>query len=202
MTANDFQGLKNPLLVLLGVLLIAAAAIYFSDQLKESARLQLSQQENQLREARTRLQRSGDERDMIVRYLDAFRQLQRIGFVGDEQRINWLDSLRVTNQQADLFGVDYQIGAQRPYPYASAFNPGQIELRQSVMRLRFRLLHEEDLMRFFGILAGQNAGVFTVDECDLRRLDTRGIIRYQPNVMASCELSWITARVPPAKGLP
>lgn len=195
MTQADLQALKNPLLVLLAVLVAAAATIYFTDQLTVSARRQLAQQQSQLKEARTRLQKSGDEKDIIIRYLQGFRRLQLSGFVGEEQRINWLDGLRLTNQQADLFGVDYQIGAQKPYPYAAEFNPGQLELNQSLMRLRFRLLHEEDMMRFFSILAGQNAGIFTVDQCDMRRIDTGGVIRYQPNVTAECELSWITAKV-------
>ena len=195
MTQADLQALKNPLLALLAVLLAAATAIYYSDQLMVSARRQLAQQQGQLKEARTRLQKSGDEKDIIVRYLDSFQQLQRAGFVGDEQRINWLDGLRLTNQQSDLFGVDYQIGSQKPYAYAAEFNPGQLELNQSVMRLRFRLLHEEDIMRFFNILARQGAGIFTVDQCSMRRIDTGGVIRFQPNVTAECELSWITARV-------
>lgn len=195
MTQADLQALKNPLLVLLAVLVAAAATIYFTDQLRVSARRQLAQQQSQLKEARTRLQKSGDEKDIIIRYLERFRRLQLSGFIGEEQRINWLDGLRLTNQQADLFGVDYQIGAQKPYPYAAEFNPGQLELNQSLMRLRFRLLHEEDMMRFFSILARQNAGIFTVDQCDMRRIDTGGVIRYQPNVTAECELSWITAKV-------
>lgn len=195
MTQADLQALKNPLLVLLAVLVAAAATIYFTDQLRVSARRQLAQQQSQLKEARTRLQKSGDEKDIIIRYLEGFRRLQLSGFIGEEQRINWLDGLRLTNQQAGLFGVDYQIGAQKPYPYAAEFNPGQLELNQSLMRLRFRLLHEEDMMRFFSILARQNAGIFTVDQCDMRRIDTGGVIRYQPNVTAECELSWITARV-------
>jgi hypothetical protein len=29
----------------------------------------------------------------------------------------------------------------------------------------------------------------------MRRIDTRGVIRYQPNVTAECDLSWITVRV-------
>lgn len=195
MTQADLQALKNPLLVLLAVLVAAAATIYFTEQLRVSARRQLAQQQSQLKEARTRLQKSGDEKDIIIRYLQGFRRLQLSGFIGEEQRINWLDGLRLTNQQAGLFGVDYQIGAQKPYPYAAEFNPGQLELNQSLMRLRFRLLHEEDMMRFFSILALQNAGIFTVDQCDMRRIDTGGVIRYQPNVTAECELSWITARV-------
>ena len=195
MNTADLQALRNPLLALLLVLLAGASAIYYSDRLKVAARQQLVQQQNQLQDARTRLQRSGDEKDIIVRYLDSYRQLERAGFVGEEQRINWLDGLRLANQQADLFGVDYQIGTQKAYPYAADFNPGQLAIYQSVMKLQFRLLHEEDLMRFLAALGRQGGGIFTVDQCSLKRVDTRAVIRYQPNVTADCELSWITANV-------
>jgi hypothetical protein len=195
MNQEDLQALRAPLLVLLIVLLAGAGAIYYSDRLKVQARQQLVQQQKQLADAGTRLQKSGEERDLIVRYLDGYRQLQRAGFIGEEQRINWLDGLRIANQQADLFGIDYQIGTQSSYPHAALFNPGQIALNQSVMRLQFRLLHEGDLMRFLAALARQGGGIFMVDQCSLRRIDNQGIIRYQPNINADCDLSWITAKV-------
>ena len=195
MNQADLQALRTPLLVLAGVALLCALAVYYSGRLMITARQQLAQQQVQFKDARTRLQKSGEEKDIIVRYIDGFRQLERSGFVGEEQRINWLDGLRVANQQADLFGVDYQIGAQRPYAFASEFNPGPLALNQSIMRVRFRLLHEGDLGRFFDSLARQGTGIFTVDQCLLRRIDTRGVIRYQPNVNAECDLSWITIRV-------
>ena len=195
MNPEDLQALKAPLLVLVIVLLAGAGGIYYSDRLKAESRQQLVQQQKQLKDARTRLQKSGDEKDLIVQYLDGYRQLERAGFIGEEQRINWLDGLRLANQQADLFGIDYQIGVQTPYPYAANFNPGPIALNQSVMRLQFRLLHEADLMRFLGALSRQGGGFFTVDQCALRRIDHRGVIRYQPNISAECDLSWITAKV-------
>src|SRR5262249_46567760 len=164
MTQADLKAIRNPSLALVAVLLIAAAAIYYTDQLQVEARRQLAVQQGQMRDARIRLQKSGDEKDLIVRYLGTYQQLQRRGFVGEEQRINWLDGLRLTNQQADLFGVDYDIGSQKPYPYAADLNPAPIQLNQSLMRLRFRLLHEQDLMRFLSILARQGAGIYTVDE--------------------------------------
>jgi hypothetical protein len=181
------------------VTLLGALAVYYSGRLMVAARQQLAQQQAQLKEARTRLQRSGDEKDIIVRFIGAFRELERTGFVGEEQRINWLDGLRLANQQTDLFGVDYQIGTQRPYVFASEFVPGPLALNQSVMRVRFRLLHEGDLERFFDSLARQGTGIFTVDQCMLRRIDNRGVIRYQPNINADCELTWITARVGPGR---
>lgn len=195
MTRADLQALKAPLLVLAATLLAAAAAIGFTDRMLAAAHEELAREQARLKEARTRLQKSGEEREIIVRYLDGFRQLERLGFVGEEARINWLDGLRLANQQADLFGVDYQIGVQRPYPFAADFNPGAIALYHSVMKLRFPLLHEEDLARFFAQLAHQRVGVFTVDQCLLRRLETGGAIRYQPHLSAECELSWITAKV-------
>ncbi len=195
MNAADLQALRPPLLILLVILIAGASAIYYSDRLKVVSSQQLAQQQAQLREARTRLQKSGDEKDIIVRYLDDYRRLERSGFIGEEQRINWLDALRLANQQADLFGVDYQIATQKPYSYSADFNPGQIVLNQSVMKLTFRLLHEEDLMRFLAVLGRQGGGIFTVDQCNMKRVDTRGVIRYQPNVTADCDLSWITARV-------
>ena len=197
MNQSDFQALKNPLLVFVAVTVIGAATVYYSERLRVAQRLQLVQQQAQLKDARTRLQKSGDEREIIIRYRDRYRQMETLGYIGDEQRINWLDGLRLANRQADLFGVEYQIGAQRPYAYAADFNPGQLALNQSVMRLRFRLLHEEDLLRFFNALARQGNGLFTVDQCNLKRINTGGVIRYQPNVNAECDLTWITVKVAP-----
>jgi len=195
MTRADFEAVRNPLLVLGVIVLGVAGAVYYTDQLALAARRDLAQQDKQLKDARSRLLRSGDEKDLIVRYLGSFQQLQKQGFAGEEQRINWLDALRLTNQQADLFGVDYDIGSQKPYRDAADLNPGQIQLRESVMKLRFRLLHEEDMLRFLDLLSRQGAGIYTVDQCSMRRLDTRGVIRYQPNLTAECELAWITASV-------
>lgn len=195
MTQDDLQVLKRPLFALLAVALVGGAFFYYSERMLVSARLQLARQQAQLKDARIRLQKSGDEKEIIVRYLDRFRQMESVGYIGEEQRINWLDGLRLANRQADLFGVEYQIGAQKPYAYAADYSPGQLALNQSVMRLRFRLLHEEDLLRFFNALARQGNGLFTIDQCNLRRLNTGGVIRYQPNVNAECDLSWITVKV-------
>lgn len=194
MNQADLKALQVPLLLLLAAAVVAASAVYYTNGLLEQARQALSREESQLREARTRLYKSGEEKDLIGRHLGTYRQLERIGFVGDEQRINWLDGLRLANQQTELFGVDYQISAQHPYPHGAEFNPGQIALSESVMKLRFRLLHEEDLMRFFNALGNTGAGMFLIDECTLKRTDPSGAVRYQPNLTADCELSWITAK--------
>ncbi len=198
MNAAELKALQTPLIVLVVVIGLGAGLIYQLDQTLTATKRELAQHQTQMREARTRLQKSGEEKEVIVRYLPNYQYLQRIGFVGDEQRLNWLEGLRLSNQQAQLFGVQYQIGSQQPYPYAAELDPGQLTLHQSVMKLNFQLLHEGDLMSFLTALGKQGAGFFAVNECKLDRANTGGSIRFQPNLRADCDLAWITLRAGPS----
>lgn len=193
MNADSIKPLQGALSVLVTVALVAGAAIYFTHMRVTHVQQDLVAQEKELKEARTRLQKSGEEREVILRYRGGYEQLTKAGFVGEEKRINWLDALRVANQTADIFGVEYRISVQHPYQFAAQLAPGQLSLNESQMRLTLRLLHEDDLMRFFNSLSAQNAGLFSLDQCVLKRLGAAGTIRYQANLTAECDISWITA---------
>lgn len=199
MNATELKSLQGPLVIMIIVIGLSAGLVYQLEQALTVSKRELAQQQVQMREARTRLQKSGEEKNVIVRYLPNYQYLQRIGFVGDEQRLNWLEGLRLSNQEAQLFGVQYQIGSQQPYPYAAELNAGQLTLHQSVMKLNFQLLHEGDLMSFLAALGKQGAGFFAVNACKLDRIATGGSIRFQPNLRATCDIAWITLR-PPATG--
>ena len=199
MNAAELRALRMPLIVLALMLAVGAGLIYRIDQALAAANRELIAQQNQLREARVRLQKSGLEKDVIARYLSSYQYLQQFGFVGDEQRLNWLEALRLSNQQAQLFGVQYQIGSQQAYPYAVELDPGQLTVHQSLMKLNFRLLHEGDLMNFMHTLAKQRAGFFALNQCALQRLNSDGVARNQPNLGAECEIAWITVK-PAASG--
>lgn len=193
MIATVLRALRAPLTVLAVVIAIGTGVLFYIDFTLENAHRNLARQQGLLRDARTRLQKVGDERATIIRFLGSYQHLQQLGFVGDEQRVNWLSGLRVANRETQLYGVDYQIGAQQPYPYANELNPGQqLALYQSVMKINFRLLHEGDMMRFLGALAKQGVGVFSVNQCSMERIDSPG--GNQPNLRADCELAWITLR--------
>jgi len=199
MTTDDLKALRVPLIWLALALAVTAGAIYYTHMLRLQAQAVLTHQQSLLRDAQMRMQRSGDEEAIIVQYVSKYRQLQQSGFIGDERRINWLDALRIANERTELFGVNYEIGVQQPYPAAAELNPGQIRLRQSAMKLDFQLLHEGDLLRFFETLRAQGKGLFQLDQCNLRRTDSSDTLRYQPNIKANCQLMWITA-TPDAPG--
>jgi len=193
MSREDMQALRKPLLVLALVLLAAAGALHFMWQRIDVAQQRLQRESARTRDAHTRLQLSGREREIIVQNLPAYRDLERSGFVAPEQRINWITGLRDANQAAGLFGIEYQIGAQRIYRGAQQLNAPQIEVLESPMRLKAGLLHEEDLVRLLAALEAQHLGLYLLDECTMKRLPAAAALRHQPHLDADCQMAWLTA---------
>jgi len=200
MNREDLDALRVPLIALAITLLAAVLVVYFSVIMLDESRKSRTQRETQLRDARLRIQNAGEEKERIVQYVGRYQQLAQAGFVGEEQRINWLDSLRIANQDAQIFGVEYDIGAQKPYTYASEFDPGKLVLQESLTHLKFRLLHEEDLLRFFRALARQGGGFYTLDQCQIRRQSGKDVtaVQFQANLAAECEVRWLTINPAPA----
>lgn len=199
LTTKDLAAMKLPLLVLAISIAASVALVRISSSKREGAEVQHRLQITALQDARSRYQRSGEERETILRYLPAYQQLEKEGFVGTEQRINWLESLRAANGQAGLFGVSYQLDAKKPFPLIGQNNPMSQQLQHSQMKLSFGLVHEGDLMRFLRALEAQQTGVFILNGCQLDRGGRGGApAPRQANLNAQCDLSWLT--IDPGKG--
>jgi hypothetical protein len=200
LSSQDLRALTKPLIVLLVVAAAGAGLVVYSSQVVKKSKGEVEAQESALIEARNRVQQSGQEKDLIDRYVEPYRQLERLGVVGDEQRIGWIDALRAANREADLYGVEYDVGPQQPYTFVSEVSAGPLAVHQSIMKLRLGLLHEGDLFRFFQALAAQKAGTFSVNACILEplRIDLAVPVN-QPTLHAECELAWITIAGPSAQ---
>lgn len=198
---RDLRALSKPLLTLGVVGLIAAGAVAYSAKAVTAAKAEVKSQDTELIEAKNRITRSGQERGIIERYIDPYRELERNGIVGEERRIGWIDALRTANQEADLYGVEYQVSPQQAYSFSGEVGAGPLTIHQSLMKLRFELLHEGDLFRFFDALAAQKVGRFSVNQCTLTRLPVDLAVPVnQPTLSAQCELAWITIAGPPEEG--
>lgn len=182
-----------PIALLIAVLGAAAFVVQYSEGLVAQAQARLRADEQALADARRQHSNAGAEKEVIARYLGGYAQLQDGGFVGAEQRVNWVDGLRTANRDAGLFGVEYQIAQQEVYPYASDVGGTGLPMKQSTMKLTLPLLHEGDLGNFLRALAAQRNGIFTVNACTLKRASASAQPSVeQPNLSAECELAWIT----------
>lgn len=192
MMAGRFSSLYIPGVLLLLALAIGGSTVLYAERRVADAEAELASQMQSFSAARQQHANAGLEKDILTRFRGTYAALEKVGFVGAEQRINWVDSLSVANREAKLFGVEYQIGQQEAFPEAASFGVGDLSMRQSVMKVKLPLLHEDDLMRFFRLLAAQKAGVFVMNECDLRRLPSVGVPGAEPNLIAECAVAWIT----------
>lgn len=194
LTGADWQALRFPLLLLIISLAVGAALVVYTSQQLEHTRTLLAGQQKNLREARDRLHQSGEEKNRILRFRAAYIDLQQRGFVGEEQRINWVDALRAASLDLKLFGVSYQIEAQQPHGAIKDVDAGPYLLQQSVMKISLSLLHEEDLMRFVRALTARQAGIFVLRECSLQRQagGKSEPDRARPNLQAECSLAWLS----------
>lgn len=197
MTREHVAALRMPLIACTLTLLVTACTVLYSGSMLTDARQLLARAEAHLRSERLRMHNAAEEEATVARYAGAYQQLARSGIAGEEQRINWLDGLRLANRDVHTFGVEYDVGAQRPYAYASEVNPGPLRISESPMQIRLLLLHEEDLPRFIDALARSGSGFFTVDRCIVRRLtpsDGERPTQGRANLLAECELRWLTIR--------
>ena len=197
---QDWQKLQTPLLILAAVIMavisLFGAAQYFN-QNQEAA---LQNQQSLLNAARQRYQLSGAEKDMITEYLPKYQMLISKGFIGEEQRIEWVEHLREQHKIQKLFGIKYSISPQEKYTPAFAANLGGFTLNRSVMKLELDMLHEGDLLQLAEALSAESSAPFILRDCEINRLNPGSQLSNQliANLHALCELDWLTLREPAA----
>lgn len=192
MKAFKFSSLLVPALLFFIIVLAGVAAVQYAESLVRQASDRLRTQTQALSAARQKHANAGLEKDVLTRFRETYDALEKVGFVGAEQRINWVDGLRAANRESKLFGVEYQIGQQEPYAYATDLGVGDLPIKQAVMKLKMPLLHEGDLMPFFRALAAKSSGVFTMNACTVRRAGASNVESNLPNLGVECDLAWIS----------
>jgi hypothetical protein len=201
LTPKDWSKLRLPLLGLGGALVIVGLLVSVADQYRTSNEDALQTQQNLLNQARQKLQSSGLEKETIIQYLPIYNDLLAKGFVGEERRIEWIETLRQIHVKNKLFSIDYSIGLQENYKPSFIPNMGSFILHRSTMKLDLDMLHEVDLLNLIDGLHEQSTP-FIVRDCEIKRpvgavVNTKNLTS---NLKALCEIDWLTLRDPQLTG--
>ena len=178
--------------------LMLAASFYFRDQMNREY------QSHQMRFrdiSRQYLSVDVEER-IIVDYLPAFRNLYQRGVLGPEQRLSWLEALKLAGDEVKPPKLGYQIQGQTNFAAEFPVNTGGFDIRTSDMELSMGLLHEGDLFAVLSTLDDHAAGLFSVSECDLVRANfTARSEALSERLEAVCQLRWFTLDLKGPQGL-
>jgi len=193
---KDLGPLRLPIAALVVSVLASLLLIHYSGEKSSIEAQGLLAARTKAEEARKRYQDSDLEKAMISQYLPQYRELQQRGFIGSENRINWIDALRIADQQAGNFGVQYQLSAQGPYKGLLSEDPIASRLRRSTMDIRFGVVHEGQFLGFLDALEVQDAGMYALRSCSLEPVHRDKPQPRTQNLTARCEIDWVTL-VPP-----
>ena len=201
LTQQDWRKLRYPIIGLGAAVILVGLLVSFADQYRAKNETALQTQQNLLNQARQKYQSSGLEKETIIQYLPKYNELLASGFIGEERRIEWIETLRQIHAQHKLFSIDYSIGLQERYKPSFLPNLGNFRLNRSVMSLKLDMLHEGDLLALLDGLHEQTTP-FIVRDCEIKRpigavVNTKNITS---NMQANCEIDWLTLRDPQLAG--
>lgn len=197
-TMADIRKLQLPLTTLMVAAVFSWFMVYAANNRETKAIADLQLQQEKLDNARQQYQSSGSEKANITKYLPVYQALIKRGFIGEEQRLDWISDLRNVSLKYKLFGVLYDIAEQEEYKPKFSVITGHFKLHRSMMTLTLAMLHEEDLFTLLDALPGEFNPPFMVRDCTITQTNKYPRGKFEPNLNAVCEINWLTLTEPKA----
>jgi len=191
----DRQALKRPAQILGLVAFASACLVWYSEVFRAEHEQHLNLARSDLNNVRREYRLSLEAGDIINTSQQRYRQLQQRGFVGEEPRLLWIESLRSASQRKHLYGLQYKLKQQRILHLAGLDSGEHYQLYASPMQIQMDLAHEVDLLRFFSELDRERAAVYELRGCSLSStFNGSHVDMDKANVTASCDLAWYTVK--------
>ncbi|MBT8077049.1 MAG: hypothetical protein KJO31_00650 [Gammaproteobacteria bacterium] len=130
-------------------------------------------------------------RRILERYHNRYDAYRSTGFVGQESRLEWADTVRDAVSQLDVPNVSYSVEPQREVVPPVTFRNADPDLKIYVSRIALEvgMVHELDFLRLFDALKGEVPGLMKVDRCKVSRLvDVASKTTIDANMTASCSM--------------
>lgn len=124
-----------------------------------------------------------------------YHDLEQRGFIGDEPRLLWIESLRNSGQSQRLYNLKYNLNQRRPVTLGNGPQTSHYQLFASPMKLHLDLAHEGRLIAFFENLRSERPAVYQLHDCTATPTFGGNNVSFdKANLTADCELAWFTAR--------
>jgi hypothetical protein len=181
---NELRTVRRAALVFASVLLLAGSAAIATSYVagQQAARTQSATRIQQ--RALSRLRNVAIEQQDILQYQPRFLALRQAGLIGRENRLAWVEAVRTVQAQRKLPSVSYDIEPQQAVTMDQPLDLADYQLRASRMQLHMGLVHEMDLFALLDSL--QRAGLFSVEDCTLRRAALQLDAGATPSILSEC----------------
>ena len=191
----DWSVLRGALILLVISLLVSGGLLGSSYYFWSKMDGEYKRERSLLLAARSQYQNVDMEEKLIEDYFPRYQELESAGIIGEERRLDWIDTLRKAAQRVELPSLRYVIDSQDLYRPEFSLPEGVFQIYSSKMDLNLGMLHEGDLPSLLTDLDRNAAGHYTVSGCDLQRAQVEFIKNPDAvNVTAVCDLQWLTIK--------
>lgn len=192
---DTLRRLGLPAAAALAMLAVGVAALVATSQYADRAASEYSAARAERAAIQTRLAQATDEEREIQRRLLDYQQLRQRGVLGDERRLDWVETIRRIKAERGLYEIRYSIEPRRALDYAGLKQEPGVELLVSRVRLEAALLHEGDLITLLDDIRTRMAPVVSVRSCALTRTErSRATEGSGARLRADCAIDFVTIR--------
>ena len=186
----DWKKIKREVQIFIAAVIFALllAGILLSINLQTAS--DWRQANNQLSQATTRYHIANDQKLVLAQYQQRFNLLKTRNIVGDEQRIDWVETIQASSKRHLIPSVKFSLDQR-----AVATLPNDITnmgVLVSKMRLDMNLLHEGDLFNLFNDLDARANGLYGITSCNLKQEERQSADLLSNRLNGTCELNWYT----------
>ncbi len=191
----DWTILRGALITFFMCLLVSSAVISGSWYFKQEMLKNYKRSQAQFQGISRQYLAIDEEERLIKEYDPLFLTLFDRGVLGDEHRLDWIETLRATGESIKLPALRYKINSQNIYTPEYPVNTGNFSLYSSDMVLNLDLLHEGDIFRVLRDLDNKALGSYSVSGCKFLRIsDEVKEDHTKANMSAACNLQWFTIK--------
>ncbi len=191
-STKDLPHIRGLLIMLALALLLGAVVVYVSDGVLTEAQQAKIIADREWSEALRKLERTKNEQEDLQGYYHQYQALVEQNVIGQERRLDWIETIEKIRNQLNIFSVKYKLEPQETLNLDTNSPSNSFDLYRSNMTLDFSLLHEGQLLDFFDALSAEAIGMYLLESCILTRNDLIRQLRFTPNIQAECSLGWVT----------
>ncbi len=183
--------LKSALIVFAASLCIAVFSVGLTEGERDKLQTLNDAKQREVTQARNQYYEAVRQRQLVDDYWPPYRKLEEMGFIGDENRLNWVDVLREVAERNRILAMNYEVQPRAPDTVEGITDLGDFNLQSSKMTLRMTGLHEGNVIALLKDLSHQKVGLFSLKSCVFeRRNENIEISNSAANLASTCTLVW------------
>lgn len=196
-TRDDLKRLRVPLVLAAVMIAVGASGLLTSQSYLDSAKSARDSSRASRKAAQERVLRVSEEEREIRENLVDYEHMRERGMIGEQSRIEWIESISRIKQNRKLFEIKYSIEAQRALDYPGVVATGTADFVVSRMKLEMLLLHENDLLDFLADFEAAKKAYVSARQCRVTRIErapVQSATGLQPRLRAECQIDLVSVR--------